>query len=151
MKICIAGSAGGHLTELLALVKKLKIEKEKLIFFTFAIPSTKATLRNYRTFYTINPGRNIFKFFKVFFDSLIFLLKYKPRVIITSGAGLVVPLCIIGKFFGVKLVFIETNSRIVEPSLTGRVLYPFADLFFVQWRPLLKKYRKKAKYGGLLI
>jgi UDP-N-acetylglucosamine:LPS N-acetylglucosamine transferase len=49
------------------------------------------------------------------------------------------------------LVFIETNSRIVKPSLTGRILYPFADLFFVQWKPLLKKYGKKAKYGGLLI
>ena len=34
-----------------------------------------------------------------------------------------------------------------ELSLSGKIIYPFADLFLVQWKELSKKY-KKAVYGG---
>lgn len=144
----MACSAGGHLAETLSLVEKLGIDPA---FFTFKIPEIGKTLKNYDAYFTINPRRNIFKFARVFCNSISFLLRYRPKVIISSGGGFIIPLCIIGRIFGAKLVFIETSSRITEPSIAGRVLYPFSNLFFVQWKPMLKRYGKKAVYGGLLI
>ncbi len=150
MRICIACSAGGHLAEMMSLAAKLKI-KEKPLFFTFKIQDIEKTLKNYDFYLTINPKRNPIKFLKVVIDSIIFYFKYKPTAIITSGAGVIVPLCIFSKIFGTKLIFVETSSRITSPSLTSKILYPFADMFFVQWKSLLKHYGKKAVYGGLLI
>jgi len=54
----------------------------------------------------------------------------------------------LGGFLGKKIVFIESLSRVKNPSLTGKFLYPISDLFLVQWKSLLKKYGSKAKYGG---
>jgi len=148
-KICIVCSAGGHLTELKKLLPYLK--KHEIVFFTFRIGNIRSVPKKYKTIYTINPSRNIFKFFKVIKNSISFLKKEKPKVIISSGGGVAVPLCTLAKLLNKKLIFIETSSRIDKPSITGKILYPFANLFFVQWKSLLKKYGKKAIYGGLLI
>jgi beta-1,4-N-acetylglucosaminyltransferase len=61
-----------------------------------------------------------------------------------------IPFCMIAKLFGKKLVFVESFARTETPSITGRVLYPLADLFLVQWRKNLKHYGDKAKYVGQL-
>lgn len=73
----------------------------------------------------------------------------KPDVVITTGAGVVVFVCVFAKVLGAKLIFIESMARIERPTLTARMLYPFADLFFVQWPGLLKCF-PKAKYAGRL-
>jgi len=74
----------------------------------------------------------------------------RPDVIISTGAGIVVFFCVFAKLLGAKLIFIESMARIERPTLTARMLYPFADLFFVQWPDLLKFF-PKAKYMGRLL
>ena len=89
--------------------------------------------------------KTILKAFKI-------LTKEKPDVIISTGGGeIAVPFCYIGKILGAKIIFIETLSRITTPSGGGRLVYPIADLFLVQWESLLKKYGTKAKYWGNVI
>lgn len=73
----------------------------------------------------------------------------RPDVVITTGAGVVVFFCIFAKLLGAKLIFIESMARVERPTLTARMLYPFADLFFVQW-PGLLEYFPKARYMGRL-
>lgn len=73
----------------------------------------------------------------------------RPDVVISTGAGIVVFFCVFAKLSGAKLVFIESMARIESPTLTARMLYPFADLFLVQW-PGLLKFFPKAKYVGRL-
>lgn len=73
----------------------------------------------------------------------------RPDVVITTGAGIVVFFCVFAKLLGAKLIFIESMARIERPTLTARMLYPFANLFLVQW-PGLLKYFPKAKYVGRL-
>ena len=48
-----------------------------------------------------------------------------------------------------KIIFIETFAKINTPSLTGRAVYPIADVFYIQW-PELKSYYPKARYVGKL-
>jgi len=73
----------------------------------------------------------------------------RPDVIISTGAGIVVFFCVFAKLLGAKLIFIESMARIERPTLTARMLYPFADLFFVQWPGLIRCF-PKAKYMGRL-
>ena len=75
--------------------------------------------------------------------------KEKPDIVITTGAGIVVFFCVFAKLLGSKLVFIESMAKVKHPTLTAKMLYPFADLFIVQWPDLLK-YFPRAKYLGRL-
>ncbi len=77
------------------------------------------------------------------------VLVERPDVVITTGAGIVVFFCIFAKLLGAKLIFIESMARVERPTLTARMLYPFTDLFFVQW-PGLLKYFPRAKFLGRL-
>lgn len=150
MKVCIACSAGGHLTEALELEGLFR--KYNYLIITSKESRTIDLKKRYKINYLTDPGRNILKYFKLFFESFLILLKERPDFIISTGAGITVPFCIIGKtIFNSKLIFIESIARIFRPSLTGRILYFFSDLFIVQWDYLLKFYGKKAIYGGQLI
>lgn len=148
MKICLSASSGGHFIQLTMLLPILK--KYKLFFVT---PAThmKNVLKRHKIYFVKNPGRNPFKFLTHSVLSLMILLKERPNVVITTGAGLVVPICFLSKFLlGSKIIFIESFSRINSPSLTGRIIFPISDLFIVQWEELQKFYGKRAVYGGQL-
>jgi UDP-N-acetylglucosamine:LPS N-acetylglucosamine transferase len=73
----------------------------------------------------------------------------RPDVVISTGAGIVVFFCVFAKLLGAKLIFIESMARVERPTLTARFLYPFADLFFVQWPDLLN-YFPRARFLGRL-
>lgn len=150
MKICVACSAGGHLTEILHI--KNCYSKYPHFFITFKRVDTAELGKREKAYFVENPSRNVIKFLKCVCQSFRILLKEKPDVIMTTGAGVAVPACYLGKlFFNSKVVYIESICRIEEPSLCGRVLYPIADLFLVQWKNMLGKYGDKAIYRGAIV
>lgn len=149
MKICIVSSAGGHLIQCLKLLPVLK--KHNVFVITFTAGHLKKSLKGLKTYLIENPKRNPVRYMQTAPKFYEILKKEKPDVIITTGAGVAVPVCLMAKyFFGSKIIFIESFSRITEPSQTGRILYNFADLFIVQWKSLLKHYGDKAVYGGTI-
>ncbi|MBI4181501.1 MAG: polysaccharide biosynthesis protein [Candidatus Aenigmarchaeota archaeon] len=147
MKLCLASSAGGHLRELLQL--RPAFASRDHCYLTFRREDS-SELQG-RVYFVIDPKRNPLKLAWNLLQSVRVLLKERPRVVLTTGAGVVIPFCILAKLLGAKLVFLESFCRVRRPSLTGRVLYPFADLFLVQWPELLQAYGTKARYwGGVL-
>ena len=149
MKICIVSSAGGHLIQCLKLLQALK--GYNVFIITFTAGHLKKSLSGIKTYLVQNPKRNPWLYVKTLPKFYNILKKEKPDVIISTGAGVAVPVSLLAKyFFGSKIIFIESFSRIYEPSQTGQILYNFADLFIVQWRALLKKYGDKAVYGGTI-
>jgi beta-1,4-N-acetylglucosaminyltransferase len=78
------------------------------------------------------------------------LLRSRPDAVLGSGPAVVVPLAVAGKLFGAKIIFVETGSRITELSLTGKIMLRLADLFFVQWEPLQRRYPRSIFAGRLL-
>ena len=65
-----------------------------------------------------------------FIEALIIIFKKRPNVILSAGAGPAVPFSLIGKYlFGTKIIFIETMSSVKDPTLTGRLMHIFADIF----------------------
>jgi UDP-N-acetylglucosamine:LPS N-acetylglucosamine transferase len=74
----------------------------------------------------------------------------RPDVILGSGPAALVPVALMGKLAGAKVVFVETGSRISELSLTGRLMLRLADRFFVQWQRLQQRYPRTVYAGRLL-
>ena len=150
-KVMFISSTGGHLEELLRLktlfkdynysliTEKTKSNlnlKNKYKNVSFLVYGTKDHLFSY-----------IFKFIFNVFKSFFLYFKYKPKYIVTTGTHTAVPMCYIGKLFRSKIIFIETFANRETCTLAGRMIYPIADKFIVQWEEMLKIY-PKAKYGG---
>ena len=93
--------------------------------------------------------RYIFIFLFMCIKSLYLFIKIRPKVVITTGTHSAVPMCYIAKLFGKKVIFIETFANRNSKTLSGKLVYPIADLFIVQWEEMLKLY-PKAVYGGAI-
>ncbi len=150
LKIAFIASSGGHLEEISRLKKTEKKYDNILI-----TEKSDFKLSNFgrKKYYIPQMNRReilfIPKFFLLFFRALFILKKEKPDFIITTGALIVYPFCVIGKILGIKVVYIESFARVHRPSLTGRLLYNFADLFIVQWEDMLELYPKAVLGGGI--
>lgn len=88
-----------------------------------------------------------FRFLYNILASLYYFILEHPKVIISTGAGAAYPTCRIGKWLGAKIIYIESFAKHDSQSLTGKMVYPFADFFFVQW-PEMKSVYKKSQYHG---
>ena len=71
----------------------------------------------------------------------------RPRVLLTTGAGVAVPFAWLGRLRGVRIVYVESFTRIEGPSLTGRLVGPIAHRAYVQW-PEMESLVPKARYAG---
>lgn len=146
MKICLACSQGGHLTETEELLEAF--DGHQLLFLSYSSVRTKELPNAYLI---ENFVKKPSKFPSALLTILSVFLSQKPDLIVSTGAEIAIPVFLVAKVFGVKTMFIETCARIYKPSGTGRIAYPFSDYFFVQWRELLQHYGRKARYeGGLL-
>jgi len=145
-KICLICSSGGHLTELKQIIPAVLGQE-----YFFITMKKEDTLNMKNTYFMIDASRNPITIVLSFFHSFYYFLKLRPDIIITTGAGFAVPFCYIGKLFGKKIIYVESICRINSKSLAGRLIYPIADHFLVQWRRSLKFWGKKAQYHGGII
>lgn len=103
-----------------------------------------------RTYFIAHSERD-WKFFLNLWDAFSILRRERPDVILSTGAGPMVPFALVGRlFFRVRVVFIETITSVHTASLTGRIMYYLAHRFFYQWKPLSRVF-PKGEYGGPLI
>ncbi len=150
-KVLFIASTGGHLSELLQLKSLFNQYKSYLI--TEKTKSTIGLKKKYDNVEYLVYGTKdhifsyAFKFLFNCFKSLVLFIKIRPKVIVTTGTHTAVPICYIGKIFGSKIIFIETFANSKTKTLSGKLIYPIANTFIVQWEEMLKFY-PKAIYGG---
>ncbi|ATP35546.1 MULTISPECIES: PssD/Cps14F family polysaccharide biosynthesis glycosyltransferase [Bacilli] len=148
MKVCLVGSSGGHLTHLYML-KDFWKDKDRF-WVTFDKEDARSILKNEKVISCYYPtNRNIKNLIKNTFLAIRILLKEKPDLIISSGAAVAVPFFYIGKILGAKLIYIEVFDRIDKPTVTGKLVYPIADKFIVQWEEQKKVYPKAINLGSI--
>ncbi len=152
-KVIFAASSGGHLTELLK-VQELFKEYDYLLV-TEMTDVTRDLKDKYNIKYVdYGPNKNKIVYWWTIFKNLAkaigIVAKFRPDTIVSTGAQVGGFFCYIGKFFGAKVVYIETMAKIKELSGTGHNVYKIADKFYVQWKNLAEKY-DKAEYIGRLI
>ena len=155
MKICLVCSYGGHLYELLKI--KAAWDGHTAFLITYA-EGYEMELDGIPKVYRLSDfhSRSTAKLLlflnmvTVTIKELVILVRERPDMIISTGAEIAIPICYMAKLLRKKIIFIESVCRVYKPSVSARIIYPIADLFMVQWEPLLKKFRK-ARYAGKVI
>lgn len=151
-KVLFVSSAGGHLDEVLQL-EELR-NKYQYLLVTEELESTKPLQNKYNVKY-IKPdvmGRGVKYIWNIlvnFYLSFFILLKFKPKVILTTGSHTAFPMCVLGKLMRIKIIYILSYARVNSKAKTANLIYPFADLFLVQWESAQKLYPKSIYKGGL--
>ncbi len=158
MKICLECAEGGHLAEMQELLNAF--DGHDFFFVTTRAPTTTNLWKKARTYYVRDqylPKNRIHAFlFELYYLIILtflcskILIREKPQLIVSIGGGATIPLCYIGKLLGIKVIYILTITRPHDLSFNGRIVYPIANLFLVQWEFQSKRY-KKAKYWGKVI
>ncbi len=153
-RIIFTSSAGGHYSELYELDELMNKYNSFLLTEDHDMMKEYKKHNRARSWYLragtkehlikflFNFPFNIINSFKVY-------LKVKPDIIISTGAHTTVPICFIAKIFRKKVIFIETYANINTKTLSGKLVYPIADLFLVQWEEMLELYPKAKYKGGL--
>lgn len=153
-KVVFIASTGGHLNELLQLKDifdkfdysiiteknevDLSLKDEYGEKVKFLIYGTRKEKLKYIVKFLINS-----------FISLVYYFKLQPEVIVTTGTHTAVPICYIGKIFGSKIIFIETFANRTTGTLAGKLVYPIADKFVVQWEEMHEIYPKSVCWGWI--
>jgi UDP-N-acetylglucosamine:LPS N-acetylglucosamine transferase len=78
------------------------------------------------------------------------LLRRRPDVVISTGAGAALPFFVVARLRGVPTVYLEVYDRIDTPTLTGRLCRPFAGRMLVQWDEQSRLYRDAVFVGVVL-
>lgn len=150
--VMFISSTGGHLSEMLQL--KSLFDKYNYHIVTEKTKSNLNLKDKYKgkvdflvfgtkDFMLTYPFKLLYNCFK----SLYIYFKIHPDYIITTGAHTAGPMCCLGKIFGSKIIYIETFANMSTKTITGKLLYPIADKFIVQWESMKDLY-PDATYGG---
>ncbi len=141
MRICLAASAGGHMSQLLKLAQSWEGHE------TFCVTTTdivRAKLQKYGNIYVVGEcnRRHPFRVIAVLLKCIKAVFREKPEVVISTGAALGCIMCFLGKVTGAKVIWIDSITNVERISLSGRMVKYIADLFLVQWPELRDRYKK---------
>jgi beta-1,4-N-acetylglucosaminyltransferase len=158
VKLLVVLGEGGHSAELLNLVDLLEDRYDYHYIVSKEDNLSASRIKYPGPVYSLNRPRGkstgklnaIFRTLFAGIESLWILLRIRPAAILSTGPAIAVPVSIIGKLLGTRIIFVETGSRVRALSLTGRIMYRWADLFFVQW-PQLAENLPRAIYAGRLV
>lgn len=150
VKLCFAASSGGHYEQLLML--KPLMEKYDSFVITEET-SYKAKVKDTRMYYMKQVNRKEKSFIPHmlvnFFRSVKIYFMEKPDAVICTGVLAMLPICLIAKAVGKKLIYIESFAKVTSATQSGKLLYKFADQFYVQWEQMLEIYPKAIYLGGI--
>lgn len=146
MKVALVCSHGGHLTEMLQLSDAWRDHES--FWITYASARTTDLDRAYLlTNIGVNPVRMAIATLRIAW----ILFRERPDVVVSTGSEIAIPAFYLAKAFRARTVFVEVWTRVKRPTGTGRLVYPVADRFLVQWPQLLEHYGPRAEFGGSLL
>jgi beta-1,4-N-acetylglucosaminyltransferase len=149
VKICLACSHGGHLSETLQLLEAF--QGHDFFFATYHSARDAYVQELGRAYFTQNIGTSLPRMLRATVWAWAVLRRERPDVIVSLGAEIAIPFFYLGKLMGAKTIFIESWCRVENLSRTGRLAYPVADVFWVQWPQLLACCGAKATCHGAVI
>jgi UDP-N-acetylglucosamine--N-acetylmuramyl-(pentapeptide) pyrophosphoryl-undecaprenol N-acetylglucosamine transferase len=131
-----AASAGGHLDLLRAIAPQV-LDGREPVWVTSSTPRGEA-LRESASQVDLLPEyeRSPLRAVRNVVEAARLVRRRRPRTVVTSGAGVVAPFCLLARLSGARLVFVETMARVNSPSMTARLLSRVAEQVLVQWPEL---------------
>lgn len=149
LKICLAASSGGHLTQLLTTQEAWRDYPQ---FFVTTTDLVQKKLSAYGNVYCVGESnrQHLWRVISAFFRCMRVLLRERPDVVISTGASVGCICCFLGKLLGARVVWMDSITNVTQLSLSGRMVRPIANLFLVQWPELVHKY-PGVEYVGMAI
>ncbi len=149
LKICLAASAGGHLSQLLKLSDCWAGHQ---VFFVTTSDMVRSKLTSLGTVYVTGECnyQHPVRVLKVLFRIIKIIRKERPDVILSTGAAGGCLCCFVGKWYHAKVIWVDSITNVQKMSLSGRLVRRIADLQLVQWPQLAKKY-KHTEFAGTLL
>jgi UDP-N-acetylglucosamine--N-acetylmuramyl-(pentapeptide) pyrophosphoryl-undecaprenol N-acetylglucosamine transferase len=131
-----AASAGGHL-DLLQVLAPQVIDGAEPVWVTSRTPRGEL-LRATASQVELLPefGRSPLRGLANLYAAARLVHRRRPRLVVSSGAGVVAPFCLLARLAGARLLYVETMARVSSPSKTARLLSRFATRVVVQWPEL---------------
>ncbi|HEX6444175.1 MAG TPA: PssD/Cps14F family polysaccharide biosynthesis glycosyltransferase [Streptosporangiales bacterium] len=147
--VLLVASSGGHLAQLLAL--KPWWRERRRTWVTFGTEDARSQLDGEDAVWAHHPTtRNVKNLVRNLWLAARVMRRVRPRLVVSTGAGVAVPFFLVAKAMRVPTVYIEVYDRIDSPTLTGRLCRPLTDLFCVQWEEQRRFYPKAQVIGSLL-
>jgi beta-1,4-N-acetylglucosaminyltransferase len=149
VKILLVCSSGGHLAQLYRL--RSWWDRYDRVWVTFADAHAISLLADERMVVAYSPTtRNLANAVRNLLLAIAVIRAERPDVVLSDGAGVAFPFFLIAKAARVRTVYLEVYDRITQPTLTGRLCYPLADLFLLQWPEQARSYPRGRVVGCLL-
>lgn len=144
LTVFAVSSSGGHWVQLLRLRPAFadqKAQPSQLIYVT-TDASSKADIDDKTAcFHTVRDGNRDTKLSLIMMALQIFwlLLRYRPDVVISTGAAPGYFACRFARLVGAKSLFIDSVANAQEMSLSAKLSTTHADRVFSQWPSVAEK------------
>lgn len=149
MRVLIVCSSGGHLTQALALKEWWGGHERSWV--TLPTEDARSRLVGERVVEAHYPTvRNLPNLARNFALARRVLRTERPDLVFSTGAAIALPFFAQARSFGARTAFLEPVDRITSASLSGRLVYPLSDSFFVQWDALASMYPGSENIGVVL-
>lgn len=137
-KILAISSSGGHWSQLSRL--KFLLDKYDVNYACTYDVSSQVPNRKFYKVIDANLSHKI-KLILLFFQVLYVLLKVRPQVVISTGAAPGYFALVIAKIlFNSKTIWLDSIANGEEPSVSGKKVKRWADLWLTQWSDISEKY-----------
>ncbi len=147
VQVLLVCSTGGHLLQLAAL--RPAWSGLTSAWVTFDKSDARSILADENVLHAYGPtNRNIPNLLRNVVLAWRVIRRLRPRVIVSTGAGVAVPFAWVGRLHGATVVYVESFTRIERPSLTFRLLRPVTSRAYAQWPELAESIG--ARYAGNL-
>jgi beta-1,4-N-acetylglucosaminyltransferase len=152
--VLLVCSTGGHLLQLVAL--RNAWDGFSRVWVTFDKSDARSLLADERVTFARGPTNRNFGLLAVrnlIRNSVLafrLLRAVRPKVVLTTGAGVAVPFAWVGRLLGARVVYVESLTRIDHPSLSCRLIAPVATRIYAQW-PELTRAVPRARYLGSVV
>jgi hypothetical protein len=148
VKVLLVCSSGGHLAQLHRLEPWWSTHERSWV--TFDTPDAIGLLEGERVVWASHPTtRNLPNALRNLRLAWRLMRRERPDLVVSDGAGVAFPFFVAAKLMGVKTIYLEVYDRIDSRTLTGRLCYPLADLFCVQWEEQRDLYPRGKLIGTL--
>lgn len=146
MKVLLVASTGGHLAQLVALREVWADHDRHWVSFDKA--DARGALEGERRTWAHHPTtRNVPNALRNLALAWRILLRERPDMIVSTGAGVAFPFFVTARLLRIRTMYIEVFDRIEHPTMTGRMCYPLADAFALQWPEQRRSYRRGVVVG----
>jgi len=149
IRICLAASAGGHLTQLLN-TREAWSRHDVSVVTTNEL--MKAILQDLGHVHVVGECNRYYpmRVVKVLMKCIRIARCEKYDIVLSTGAAVGCIMCFLGKLRGAKVIWLDSITNVERMSLSGRMVRHIADLCLVQWPELAEKY-DGAEYRGSVI